>query len=192
MATWNTGWEIEFPAQTVDELRLALVVRDLINGSSFDVESEETGAEFAVDYTAGDELEGTTYRLLLAAEVDGPDDPGLVQAFTEQALEEAIEEAEGLLEQATQVAELPLDRVRFEAVSEDAERWDLVIPDWLAPDGAEVPFGFRAFDAASGAPVPDDATLDGHGRVVAVPFDGRLLLVGIPAPVEHDEPGDEG
>jgi hypothetical protein len=187
MATWNTGWEIEFPAETVDELQLALVVRDLINGSSFDVESEETGAEFAVDYTAGDELEGTSYRLLLAAEVDGPDDAALVQAFTEQALEEAIEEAEGLLDQAKRVAELPLDQVRFDAVSEDAERWDLVIPDWLAPDGAEVPFGFRPFDSGSGAPVPDDATLDAHGRILAVPFDGRLLLVGIPAPVEHDE-----
>ena len=71
MATWNTGWEIEFPATTADEIQIALVVRDLIHGASYDVESEDTGAEFAVDYTAGDEIEDGSYRLLLTAEIDG-------------------------------------------------------------------------------------------------------------------------
>ncbi len=95
MANWNTGWEIEFPATTADEILLALVVRDLIHGASFDVEAEETGAEFAVDYTAGDELEDGAYRLLLMAEIEGPEDAALLQAFTEQALEELIEEGRG-------------------------------------------------------------------------------------------------
>lgn len=191
MATWNTGWEIGFPAQTADEILLALVVRDLIHGASFDVESEETGAEFAVDYTAGDELEDGSYHLLLMAEVEGSEDAALVQSFTEQAIEELLEEAEALVAQRTPLPTLSADRVRFEAVPEDEERWDLVIPDWLAPDDAEVPFGFRGFDTTSGEPVPDNATLDAHGRVVAVPFEGQLFLVGIPAPEEHDHSDDE-
>jgi hypothetical protein len=186
MATWNTGWEIEFPATNADEILLALVVRDLIHGASFDVEAEETGAEFAVDYTAGDELEDDDYRLLLMAEVDGPEDAALLQAFTEQALEELIEEAEAAIAERTPVLEMSLAKLRFAVVPEDEERWDLVAPDWLAPDGAEVPFGFRGFDKASGVPVPDNATLDAHGRVVAVPFDGKIFFVGIPAPEEHD------
>lgn len=191
MATWNTGWEIEFPATNADEILLALAVRDLIHGASFDVEAEETGAEFAVDYTAGDELEDGEYRLLLMAEVDGPEDAALLQAFTEQALDELIEEAEAAIAQRSEVLEMPLKQLRFVVVPEDEERWDLVIPDWLAPDGADVPFGFRSFDAASGEPVPDNAALDAHGRVIAVPFEGKVVFVGIPAPEEHDHQDDE-
>jgi len=186
MATWNTGWEIEFPATNADEVLLALVVRDLIHGASFDVEAEETGAEFAVDYTAGDEIEDGEYRLLLMAEVDGPEDAALLQAFTEQALEELIEEAEAAIAERSEVLEVALKQLRFEIVPEDEERWDLVIPDWFAPDGAEVPFGFRSIDDATGEPVPDNAALDAHGRVVAVPFEGQVFFVGIPAPEEHD------
>lgn len=191
MATWNTGWEIEFPATNADEILLALVVRDLIHGASFDVEAEETGAEFAVDYTAGDEIEGGDYRLLLMAEVDGPEDAALLQAFTEQALEELIEEAEAAVAQRSDLSEALVAEMRFSVVPEDEERWDLVIPDWLAPDGAEVPFGFRGFDDASGEPVPDNATLDAHGRVIAVPFEDRVFFVGIPAPEEHEHFGEK-
>ncbi|MGD8440615.1 MAG: hypothetical protein PVG53_08770 [Holophagae bacterium] len=187
MAIWNTGWEIEFPADTADELLLALVVRDLVHGASFDVEAEDSGAEFAVDYTAGDELDGTSYRLLLAAEVDGSDDAGLIQAFTEQALEEMLEEAEALVARRTPIDERSVTTIEFRAVPEDEERWDLVVPDWHAPDGAEVPFGFRGFDVGSGEPVPDNATLDAHGRVVMFERDGRYTIVGIPAPEIHDE-----
>lgn len=191
MAIWHTGWELEFPATDADELLLALVVRDLTHGSSYDVESEDTGAEFAVDYTAGDELDGEIYRLLLTAEIDGPEDSALVGAFTEQALEELISEAEDLVSRRTDLDRVPLAGVRFETVPEDEERWDLIMPDWLAPDGAEVPFGFRPFDAAGGGPVPDNATLDAHGRVVAVPFADELVLVGIPAPAEYHDEGDQ-
>ena len=86
---------------------------------------------------------------------------------------------------------LPLNQVRFDVVPEDEERWDLVIPDWLAPDDAEVPFGFRSFDSASGEPVPDNAALDAQGRVIAVPFEDKILFFGIPAPEEHDHSEDE-
>jgi len=186
MEPWNTGWEIEFPATTPEELLLALVVRDLIHGTSFDVEAEEDGIEFAVDYTAGDELEDGCYRLLLAAEVDGPENAELVQAFTEQALEELLEEAESLLEQRTDLGTFPIAGLWFKPVPEDEERWDYIVPDWLAPDEAEVPFGFRSFEIASGTPAPDDATLDAHGRVIAVPFADEIRLVGIPAPTDSE------
>ena len=191
MAIWNTGWEIGFPAQTAEEILLSLVVRDLIHGASYDVEAEETGVEFAVDYTAGDELEDESYHLLLMAEVDGPEDSALVQSFTEQAVEELLEEAEALVAERADLTELPLEGVSFEVVPEDEERWDLVIPDWLAPEDAEVPFGFRSFDATSGDPVPDNAALDAHGRVIAVPFGGKLRFVAIPAPAEHDHLDEE-
>jgi hypothetical protein len=190
MGSWNAGWEIEFPAKTNHELLLALVVRDLIHGTSFDVESEEDGVEFAVDYTAGDELEGDVYRLLLAVEVEGPEKPELVGAFTEQALEELLEEAEDLVGKSTDLGSISSSDLVFEIVPEDEERWDYVVPDWLAPDGAEVPFGFRSFVSSAGKPFPDDATLDANGRVIAVPWDDEIRLVAIPAPAHYEDQAD--
>jgi hypothetical protein len=191
MTTWSTGWAIEFPATTADELLLALVVRDLIHGASYDVEAEETGDEFEVDYTAGDEIDDGSYRLLLAAEVEGVEDAELVQSFTEHTLEELLDEAEELLGQRTRLTTLPAVSLEFRTVPEDEERWDLIVPDWMAPDGAEVPFGFRSFDVASGEPLPDDATLDSHGRVLVVPFGGEVEIVAIPAPADHDDTCDQ-
>ena len=182
MATWDTGWEIDFPAATVEEMMLALVVRDLVHGSSFDVEAVEDGAELALDFLAGDELDGETYRLLLSAEVGGTDNRELVQAFTEQMLEDLVAEAEELVAQREDLGSRPVGEVVFETVPEDEERWDLVIPDWLAPDHAEVPFGFRSFEAAGGEPWPGDGALDVHGRVIFVPFGDGVHLFGIPAP----------
>jgi hypothetical protein len=186
MAIWSTGWEVEFPAETAHELLVALVVRDLAHGASFDVEAEDSDAEFAIDYTAGEEIEGTSYRLLLRAEIDGHDDAALIQAFTEQALEEMLEEAERLAARATPIGDLPVADLEFRPVAEDDERWDLIIPDWLAPDDAEVPFGFRAYHAATGDPVPDNAALDAHGRIVLYEHGNRYIIVGVPAPTPED------
>ncbi len=191
MAIWNTGWEVEFPADTVDELLLALIVRDLAHGASFDVESEESGAEFAIDFIAGDELDGSSYRLLLSAEVDGDEDAALIQAFTEQALEEMLEEAEGMVAKKETLGDRAVDDLEFRPVAEDDERWDLIIPDWLAPDDAEVPFGFRGFDVVTGEPAPDNATLDAHGRIVLLEHGGRYIMISIPAPMmTSEEVGD--
>jgi hypothetical protein len=182
VATWDTGWEVDFPAATVEEMMLALVVRDLAHGSSFDVEAVEDGTELAFDFLAGDELDGETYRLLLSAEIGGTDNRELVQAFTEQMLEDLVDEAEELVAQREDLGSRPAGELVFEKVPEDEERWDLVIPDWLAPDLAEVPFGFRSFEASGGEPWPDDGALDAHGRVVFVPHGGAVHLFGIPAP----------
>ncbi len=192
METIEAGWEIGFPAATVKELLVALVVRDLVHGASFDVEALEDGSELALDFTAGDELEGETYQLLLSAEVAGSDNREMIQAFAEEMLEGLVDEAEEAVEQRKDIGSRPVGGLVFRAVAEDEERWDLVIPDWLAPDGSEVPFGFRTFDAASGEAWPDNAILDLHGRVVLVPLEGTVHAFGIPAPTGWNEERGEG
>ena len=79
MESWETGWEVGFPAADVDQLLLSLVVRDLVHGASFDVEAVEDGTELALDFVAGDELEGETYQLLLSAEIAGTENREMVQ-----------------------------------------------------------------------------------------------------------------
>ncbi len=181
VAGWEMSWEVGFPAAAVDQLMLALIVRDLVHGASYDVEGTD-GIELEVDFTAGDELEGEGYHLVLQAAVQGAEDRGFVQRLTEQVLEESVSEAETLAAARSDLGQRPLEELEFRRVDEDHERWDLVVPDWLAPDGAEVPFGFRVFDVASGEAWPTDDVLAAHGRVIAVPFGERLHLVGIPAP----------
>ena len=178
--TWTAGWEIEFPARNRDELLAALVVRDLVHGATFDVETEDGSAEFEVDYEAGEELQDGVYRLLIAAEVRGPEDHAMLGAFTEQMMEESIEEAEALVAAGVDLGSAPFGDISFEVVGEDDERWDLVVPEWLAPEGAEIPFGFRP--ARGGVWWPDDERLDAHGRVVLVPEDETIHLIGLPAP----------
>jgi len=187
---WEGAWEVEFPANSPEELALALVVKDLIHGTSFDIEGAEGGADLALDYIAGDELDGTTYRLLVTAEAIGSPDADLVRDVTERLLDQLVDEAESLVEHRTVLAVEKIEALGFRAVPEDQERWDLVVPDWLAPDGAEVPFGFRPVHVASDRHWPTDEQLDGHGRIVVVPFAGQVQLLAIPAPVAdaEDEP----
>jgi hypothetical protein len=188
--SWTAGWEIEFPARTREELLAALVVRDLVHGATFDVETEDGSAEFEVDYEAGEELLDDVYRLLIAAEIRGPEDHAMLGAFTEQMLEESIEEAEGLVGKGVDLEAAPFGEVSFEIVGEDDERWDLVVPEWLAPEGAEIPFGFRP--VRGGAWWPDDTRLDAHGRIAVVPYDGSLHLIGLPAPSNEIETTQAG
>jgi hypothetical protein len=183
----EAGWEIGFPAGNPAELLLALVVRDLVHGASFDVESVDDGTELALDYVAGDEIEGEEYRLLLSAEIQGTENREMIQAFTEEMLEGLVDEAQELLAHQTELGSREIDALEFRAVPEDEERWDLVAPDWLAPDGSEVPFGFRPFEKKSGDPWPGNPLLDRHGRVVLIPFEGLVHAVGIPAPTGWGE-----
>jgi hypothetical protein len=192
MQAWETGWEVGFPASNADELLLALVVRDLVHGASFDVEAVEDGTELALDFLAGDELQDQTYQLLLSAEIAGTENREMVQAFTEQMLEDLVAEAEELVAQRQELGSRPSAELVFQSVPEDQERWDLVAPDWLAPDGAEVPFGFRSFDAATGDVWPANDVLDAHGRVMLVPAGDEILVFGIPAPEGWgEEEGEE-
>ncbi|MGD9252713.1 MAG: hypothetical protein PVG92_02135 [Holophagae bacterium] len=192
METWETGWEVAFTASTADELLLALVVRDLVHGTSFDVEVEEDSSAIELDFVAGDEYEDDSYLLLLSVEVRGTDNREIVQAFTEQMLEEMVGEAETLTAEREELDTLPAAEVVFRAVPEDEERWDLVIPDWLAPDGAEVPFGFRPFVGSGNEPWPSNDQIDSHGRVMLIPDGDSIRLVGIPAPAEWGDGESDG
>jgi hypothetical protein len=190
MSKVETSLELEFPAESPEQLLLALVVRDLLHGSSYDV-ADDQGRELAADYSAGDELDGSVYRMLITAEVEGTEEPEMVGELTEQIVDEIIAEAEALVADRAEVASLPLDDLEFLSVPEEAERWDLVVPDWLAPDGAEVPFGFRPFRAQDGVPWPDDAVLDAHGRVILVDLHGTVRLFAIAAPTDEGEHAEE-
>ena len=140
-----------------------------------------------MDYAAGDEIDGQAYILLVTVEVTGPQDHDAVQDITEQLLEQLVDEAEELVNKRQLLGAAPLDEVVFGAIPEEEERWDLVVADWLAPDGAAVPFGFRSFRGSDGDPWPTDKDLDSHGRIVAVPFAGELHLFAIPAPTSDTE-----
>ncbi len=176
---------VEIPVESREDVCLGLLVRDKLHGASFDVESEDPPAEFEVDYSCGDEMEEESYRLLIMADYGGEGAGGLIAEFTESILEEFFEEASRELAEAEWIEDVPEDAVEFRAVPEDEERWDLVVPDWLAPDGAEVPFGFRPCRKEDGTPWPENALLDRYGRVVVVPFGGRLHLVGTPMPEQE-------
>jgi hypothetical protein len=191
MARWESTLAYPLPAESAEDLLFALVVRDLLHGSSYDVEVEEGPSQLAVDFTAGDELEGAVFRLIIEAEVEGAENHDMLQELTEQILEDLFEEAERLVEDRTDLGQAAVEAVEFRVVPEDEERWDLVIPEWLAPDEAEVPFGFRPFRAGSQEPWPSDAELAAHGRVVVVPHGGVFRLFGVPAPPGECGCGEE-
>ncbi len=180
MESWLASFEVAFPASTVEELLLALVVRDLVYGTSYDVETEDGGQTFQVDITASEEISAEDYQLLIEAEIRGAEESETARAFLQQILEEAVDDAEGIVEQRKELGVSASDEIEMRVVPEDEERWDLVIPDWLAPEGAEVPFGFRAFVAGTDQPIPDNAQLDAAGRIVMVPFGGRFSMFSVP------------
>ena len=192
MAKWEVSWELELPVDEAEDLLLALVVRDLIHSGSFDVELEESGDVLEVDFVAGDEITEGVYHLLLTAEVNGPENRDGLRIFAEEILDETLGEAEALVSRRELVGEIDAEQLGYRQVAEDQERWDLVVPEWLAPDEAEVPFGFRPFLIDSEELWPDDELIEAAGRTVLVPFGDRVLLFAIPAPTEVEENGDEG
>lgn len=183
--SWEESWQVEFPAAEPRQMLLCLVVRDFVHGSSYDLELVDSESTMVVDYLAGDEHQDDVYWLLLTAQVRGPEDRESLQKLTEDVLETLITEAESLVEGSQQLDSLSIEELVFEVVAEDDERWDLVVPDWLAPDGAEVPFGFRPVIAATGERWPSDEQLDAHGRIVLVPHGGEGYLFAIPAPADE-------
>ena len=185
--SWEDAWEIGIAVRRPEDMLTALLMRDLMHGQSVDVDLADQAGALEVDYLAGDEEDTGTYRLLLTAHVRGPEERSLLQELTRDLLEEALSEAERLASERRSLGSRDLAELRFAPVPENEERWDLVVPDWLAPDGAEVPFGFRPLIAASGVPWPSDTELDAHGRVVAVAHGGTLHLYGVPAPSVVDE-----
>ncbi len=91
------------------------------------------------------------------------------------------------MEQRQGLGSRPLAVLSIRRVSDVVVLWDLIVPDWLAPDGAVVPFGFRPFVADADQPWPTDEVIDAHGRVVLVPENGMAHLFGVPAPAANGE-----
>jgi len=190
VGSWEWTWELELPAGSPEEMLVALILRDLVHGCSVDLELVDAESIAELDFTAGDELDGSVYRLVVVVEVQGTDKQQAVAEAAEEILDEMLAEAEELMASRQELGSLPLRELSFKAVPEERERWDLVIPDWLAPDAAEVPFGFRSYLRGSEDLWPDDAMLDRHGRVVLVPHGGTATLFAIPSPTQEQRGGD--
>ena len=186
MSTWEETMALDLNAQSPEEMLLGLLLKDLLHGGAYDVDVDDPQISFSVDYVCGDELEGDVYRLLISAEVEGPQEHDIVRQFTEELLDELVEEAGQLVEAAEDLGEIEMGDIEMRPVPEDDERWDLVIPDWFAPDDAEVPFGFRSFEKESGDVWPVDEVLDAHGRVVLIPVGNVFRVIATPLP----EPGE--
>ena len=183
-------WIVGLPGRTPRELLLALLVRSRAHGLSIEVELPGNEEPFFIDLYCDDELDGDTYRLLIDAEVWGGS-PEEAARVTEATIEELAGEAEAAVAAAERLDVRDAGEIEFRPVPEDEVRWSLVCPDWLAPDGASTPGGFRPYLRSTGEPWPDDATLGRFETVAVVPDGGRFVLYGVPAAPEAPagEPG---
>jgi hypothetical protein len=180
-------WELELPAATADQLLAALTTRDRLYGQTITLEPEEDSAKAVEVWLASVEsLEASKFRLGVYAEISGPKE--YLEAARDalgDIVSEHVEAAAAEAGEATLLEKRPAAEIHFEKVSEDDERPQLVIPEWLAPGEVDVPWGFRAYDA-KGNPWPGDDVVLAHDRLVLIPFGGELLLYALP-PLEDDE-----
>ncbi|HPS78468.1 MAG TPA: hypothetical protein PLS53_09960 [Thermoanaerobaculaceae bacterium] len=187
--TMEHEWEVELPAGTPEQLLAALAARDRLFGQSVSLEPEDDAQNTVeVWFGAAEALEGDTFHLAVYAELSG------AQQYLEaarDALEDIVgEQLEAAATEATEAKLLgsrPAKEVEFKPVPEDDQRPQLIIPEWLGPQGEEVemPWGFRAFDA-EGHPWPDDEMITAHDRLVVLPVGDELRLYSLP-PIEEDD-----
>jgi hypothetical protein len=180
-------WELELPAATADQLLAALTTRDRLYGQTFTLEPEEDSAKAVEIWLASVEsLDANKYRLGVYAEISGPKEYlEAARDALEDIVSEQVEAAATEAGEATLLERRPAAEIQFRKVAEDDEKPQLVIPEWLAPGEADVPWGFRAYDA-KGKPWPNDEIVLAHDRLVLIPFNGELLLYALPQ-LEDDE-----
>lgn len=185
--TLEREWEFELPAAKPEELLAALAARDRLFGQTITMEPEEEPTK-SVEVWLGtsDALHGTVYHLGVYAELSGAKE--YVEAAAD-ALPEIVEDqiAAGVAdaEAATLLERRAASAIVFTAVPEEQERPQVVLPEWLAPEGAELPWGFQAVDDA-GAVWPTPELVERHGRLVVVPFAGEYLLYALP-PLDDEQ-----
>ncbi len=183
-------WEIEMPAGTAEQLLAVLASRDRLFGHSVTLEPEDAPEEAVEAWLASTEaLQGDSVRLGVYVELSGPK-PLLAAArdAIEDIVADHVEAAAAEASRARLVERRPASEIEFRTVSEDDERPQLIIPDWLAPEKAELPWSFRSYDL-KGEPWPSDRTLAAHDRLALVPFGGEFLLYTLPA-LDDDERQD--
>lgn len=174
-------WELELPGSTADELLAGLAARDRIFGQNVTLEPEDD-PDGAVEAWLGsnDMLDGKVYRLGIYADLEGPEEyleaarDALMDLVDEQVAR-AKEDAAG----AKLLDRKPASEIHFEVIPEEEETPQLIVPEWLAPDEADLPWGFRPM-TATGERWPSLEVLRAHERVVLVPFKGEYLLYSLP------------
>ncbi|MGC8916800.1 MAG: hypothetical protein ACP5NF_07470 [Thermoanaerobaculum sp.] len=174
-------WELELPGGTASELLAALAARDRIFGQNVTLEPEDD-PEGAVEAWLGsnDTLDGKVYRLGVYADLEGPEE--YLEAARDALMDlvdEQVAEAQKDAAKATLLDRKPASEIAFELVSEEQETPQLIIPEWLAPEDADLPWGFRPV-TRSGESWPALEILQAHERVVLVPFKGEYLLYALP------------
>jgi len=187
-ATIEHEWEIELPAATVEQMLAVLASRDRLFGHSVTLEPEDAPEQAVEAWLASTEaLQGESARLGVYVELSGPK-PYLEAArdAIEEIVADHVEAATLDASQAQLLARRPAHEIEFRPVGETEERPQLIIPDWLAPEKAELPWSFRSYDL-KGVPWPDERTLAAHQRLALVPFAGELLLYALPAIDEDDD-----
>jgi hypothetical protein len=179
-------WSVELPAATAEQLLAALAARDLLFGQTITLEPEDEPKK-AVEVWLGtsEELVEEKYFLGIYAELTGP---GEYLEAARDALEdivaEQLEAAASEAASATLVERRPLAEVQFSKVAEDEEIPQLIIPEWLAPADAELPWGFRGFTTPGGEWPPDEV-LKRHERLALVPFHDEVLVYALPTLEEN-------
>ena len=189
--TLEREWEFELPGAKPEEILAALATRDRLFGQTITMEPEEDPAK-SVEVWIGtsDALAGKVYHLAVYAELSGtkeylePAADALSEIFEEQIAAGTVDaKAASLLERQAATA------ISFKAVPEEAELQQLVLPEWLAPEGADLPWGFQPVDA-KGKVWPSKKVLESHDRLAVVPFGDELLLYALPSLEEEDSEGE--
>lgn len=182
-------WEVELPAGTPEQLLAALAARDRLFGQSVTLEPEDD-AENPVEvwFGAAEAFEDNVYHLAIYAELSGAAQYlDAARDALEDIVGEQIEMAAMEAAEATLLETRAAKDFEFKPVSDDDQRPQLIIPEWLGPQGEEVemPWGFRSF-GLDGRCWPDDDTLAAHDRLVILPVGEELRLYSLP-PIETED-----
>lgn len=174
-------WELELPASTAAEILAGLAARDRIFGQNVTLEPEDD-PKGAVEAWLGstDMLEGKVYRLGVYADLEGPEE--YLEAARDALMDlvdEQVAQGKEDAHKATLLDRKAQGEISFELVSEEQETPQLILPEWLAPEDAELPWGFRPV-TRQGNPWPSAEVLAAHERLVVVPFKGEYLLYALP------------
>jgi hypothetical protein len=186
--TLEREWEFELPASKPEEVLAGLAARDRLFGQTITMEPEEDPAK-SVEVWIGtsDALADAVYHLGVYAELSGakeylePAADALAEIFEEQ-----IQAGTADAEAATLLDRRAASAIIFKAVAENDELPQLVLPEWLAPEGAELPWGFQAV-TPDGQAWPSKKLLESHDRIAVVPFGDEVLLYALPALEDGEE-----